>query len=159
MQAKTESESFYCLSNIPFTHQSVSRLVTDWLVILFSTFESKTAKMRTPAIIFVIFPILSLVHSANIGGRDGEDPDEEEPTSDVPVTLGFTGRSLHGLGRAAAIGNQEEAAGSQTLPDRPPGVPPLPFFNRPPTNSVALPVREKNCESFIYYLLMYVLGS
>ena len=103
--------------------------------------------MRTPAIIFVILPILSLVHAANIGGRDGEDPDQEEPTSDVPahmepVTLG---RSLHGqLGRAAAIGNQEEAAGSQTLPDRPPGVPPLPFFNRPPTNSVTLPVRKRN---------------
>jgi len=123
---------------------SVSQLVTDWLVILFSTFESKTVKMRTPAIIFVIFPILNLVHSANIGGRDGEDPDQEEPTSDVPanmvpLTLGLTGRSLPGLGRAAAIGNQEEAAGSQTLPNFPPGVPPLPFFNRPPTNSVTLP--------------------
>ena len=99
--------------------------------------------MRTPAIIFVILPILSLVHSANISGRDGEDPDQEEPTSDVPETLDLTGRSLPGLGRAAAIGNQEEAAGSQTLPDFPPGVPPLPFFNRPPTNDVALPVRKR----------------
>ena len=100
--------------------------------------------MRTPAIIFVILPILSLVHSANISGRDGEDPDQEEPTTDVPETLGLTGRSLPGLGRAAAIGNQEEAAGSQTMPDLPPGVPPLPFFNRPPTNAEALPVRKIN---------------
>ena len=100
--------------------------------------------MRTPAIIFVILPILSLVHSANIGGRDGEDPDQEEPKADVPVTLGLSGRSLPGLGRAAAIGNQEEAAGSQTMPDFPPGVPPLPFFNRPPTNAEALPVRKRN---------------
>ena len=103
--------------------------------------------MRTPAIIFVILPILSLVHSANIGGRDGEDPDQEEPTADVPVSLGplgLLGRSLPGLGRAAAIGNQEEAAGSQTMPDFPPGVPPLPFFNRPPTNAEALPVRKRN---------------
>ena len=97
--------------------------------------------MRTPAIIFVILPILSLVHSANIGGRDGEDPDQEEPTA---VPLGLSGRSLPGLGRAAAIGNQEEAAGSQTLPEFPPGVPPLPFFNRPPTNDEALPVRKIN---------------
>ena len=100
--------------------------------------------MRTPAIIFVILPILSLVHSANIGGRDGEDPDQEEPTADVPKSLGLSGRSLPGLGRAAAIGNQEEAAGSQTMPDFPPGVPPLPFFNRPPTNAEALPVRKRN---------------
>ena len=98
--------------------------------------------MRTPAIIFAILPILNLVHSANIGGRDGEDPDQEEPTADVPITLGLSGRSLPGLGRAAAIGNQEEAAGSQT--DFPPGVPPLPFFNKPPTNDVALPVRKRN---------------
>ena len=100
--------------------------------------------MRTPAIIFVILPILSLVRSANIGGRDGEDPDQEELTADVRVSLGLSGRSLPGLGRAAAIGNQEEAAGSQTMPDFPPGVPPLPFFNRPPTNTEALPVRKRN---------------
>ena len=37
---------------------------------------------------------------------------------------------LPGLGRAAR---------SQTLPDLPSGVPPLPFFNRPPTNAEALP--------------------
>ena len=105
--------------------------------------------MRTPAIIFVILPIISLVQSAKIGIRDGEGfPSEDpvqEPTSDETTLPGtFMGRSLQGLGRAAAVGNQEEAAGSQTLPDRPPGVPPLPFFNRPPTNSVALPVRKRH---------------
>ena len=109
--------------------------------------------MRTPAIIFVILPIISLVHSANIGGRDGEDPDQEETTADIAAEMLTLGRSLqsgslHGqLGRAAAVGNQEEAAGSQTLPgrpDRPPGVPPLVFFNRPSTNPVTLPVRKRN---------------
>ena len=83
--------------------------------------------MRDIAILFIILPLLSLAQSANFV-RDGEDPNQEIKDEvqdsrnhlliqeDDEIGIGM-GRSI--AGRGAAIGNQEEAAGSQKPPPLP----------------------------------------
>merc|ERR1712109_414724 len=71
----------------------------------------------------ILWSIFVLSQSMNIGSRDGEgDPtakaeDSEEKT---PLSFGVAGR---GVGRAAAVGHQEEAAGSQPSYTKPPSKP------------------------------------
>merc|ERR1712018_1085041 len=81
-------------------------------------------KMRATAILFIILPFLNLARSATFL-RDGEDP-KQEVKDEVEDSINHLtienddeissvmGRSI--LGRGAAIGNQEEAAGSTKPP-------------------------------------------
>ena len=80
--------------------------------------------MRDIAILFIILPLLSLAQSATFA-RDGEDSEQEMKDEvqdsrnhlliqeDDEIGIGM-GRSI--AGRGAAIGNQEEAAGSPKPP-------------------------------------------
>ena len=77
--------------------------------------------MRDIAILFIILPLLSLAQSATFV-RDGEDQEDEVQESrnhlliqeEDEIGIGM-GRSIVS-GRGAAIGNQEEAAGSPKPP-------------------------------------------
>ena len=83
--------------------------------------------MRDIAILFIILPLLSLVQSATFA-RDGEDSEQEMKDEvqdsgnhlliqeEDEIGIGM-GRSI--AGRGAAIGNQEEAAGSPKPPPLP----------------------------------------
>ena len=82
--------------------------------------------MRDIAILFIILPLLSLAQSATFA-RDGDDPEQEMKDEvqdsgnhlliqEDEIGIGM-GRSI--AGRGAAIGNQEEAAGSQKPPPLP----------------------------------------
>ena len=80
--------------------------------------------MRDIAILFIILPLLSLAQSATFV-RDGEDQEDEVQESrnhlliqeEDEIGIGM-GRSIVS-GRGAAIGNQEEAAGSPKPPPLP----------------------------------------
>ena len=79
--------------------------------------------MRDIAILFIILPLLSLAQSATFV-RDGEDQEIKDEVQDSrnhlliqeddEIGIGM-GRSIVS-GRGAAIGNQEEAAGSPKPP-------------------------------------------
>merc|ERR1711962_544096 len=84
----------------------------------------------------ILWSIFVLTQSMNIGSRDGErDPTAkaEESEEKTPLSFGVAGR---GVGRAAAVGHQEEGAGSQPSYTKPPSKP-WPFSK--PANAAGLP--------------------